>query len=56
MAMYAPAVTPLIRAVSTQGAKQVWSADDATAGDTGGIMWLTRAQHLAIMQTAHIHG
>ena len=32
MAMYALAVTPLIRAVSTPGAEQVWFADDATAG------------------------
>ena len=32
MAMYALGVTPLIRAVSTPGADQVWYANDATAG------------------------
>ena len=31
MAMYALGILPLIRAVATQGAKQVWYADDATA-------------------------
>ena len=31
MAMYAVVVTPLIRAVPTPGAEQVWFANDATA-------------------------
>ena len=32
MAMYALGVTPLIQAVSTPDAKQLWFADDATTG------------------------
>ena len=32
MAMYALGTLPLIRAVTTPGAKQSWYADDATAG------------------------
>ena len=32
MAMYAVAITPLIRSLEDQETKQVWFADDATAG------------------------
>ena len=32
MAMYALAVVPLVHAIATQGALQVWFADDASAG------------------------
>ena len=36
MAMYALGTLPLIRAVTTPGAKQTWYADDAAAGDVSG--------------------
>ena len=32
MAMYAVAVVPLVRSISTRGASQVWFADDSSAG------------------------
>ena len=32
MAMYAIAITPLIRSLEEDETKQVWFADDATAG------------------------
>ena len=40
MAMYAVAITPLIRCLEDEETKQVWFADDATAG--GGLIGLRR--------------
>ena len=40
MAMYAVAITPLIRYLEEEKTKQVWFADDATAG--GGLIGLRR--------------
>ena len=48
MAMYSVSVTPLIASLQDSRVKQVWFADDATAGDTlhGLHDWWSRPQDL----------
>lgn len=54
MAMYAIAITPLIRSLEDDEIKQVWLADDATAGRGLEGLWVSLSredQHTDTTQT-----
>ena len=53
MAMYALAVVPLVRSISTHGASQVWFADDASAG---GRLLALRLWWDALVQQGPLYG
>ena len=54
MAMYALAVVPLVRSISTRGASQVWFADDASAG--GRRLLALRLWWDALVQQGPLYG
>ena len=57
MAMYAVAISPLILRLQDENAKQVWFADDATAGGelTHLRMWWDRIVDLGLDYGYYIH-